>query len=139
MLSSTRVPVVYVVDDDADVLGSLRFLLEIDGFEVRTFRSGEALLKAAASGAADCFIIDYRMPGMTGMELVRLLRSRNIETPVILITGHRDGNIPIKAAAEGISHVLFKPYVEESLVAHIWDVIDAGHQPEAGGHLRDST
>ena len=139
MLPSTRPPVVYVVDDDADVLGSLRFLLETDGFEVRTFRSGEALLNTLASGGADCFVIDYRMPGMTGMELVDVLRSRNIETPVILITGHPDGNIPAKAAAAGISHVLLKPHVDESLAAHIWDAIDAGRQSGLGDHLRDST
>ena len=129
MLSSTRTAVVYVVDDDADVLGSLRFVLETDGFAVRTFRSGEALLDTLPSSCPDCFIIDYRMPNMTGLELADLLRNQKIDTPIILITGHPDGNIPIKAAAAGISHVLLKPHVEESLAAHIWDAIDAGRSP----------
>jgi two-component system, LuxR family, response regulator FixJ len=53
---------VYVVDDDTDVLGSLRFLLETDGFDVRTFRSGAALLNGSATDNADCFVIDYKMP-----------------------------------------------------------------------------
>jgi two-component system, LuxR family, response regulator FixJ len=128
MSSSTRTPVVCVVDDDAGVLGSLQFLLEIDGFEVRTFRSGEALLNTPAGGSADCFVLDYRMPNMTGLELADVLRSRKIEAPIILITGHPDGNIPSKAAAAGISHVLLKPHVEERLAAHIWDAIDPGHQ-----------
>lgn len=139
MLPSTRPPVVYVVDDNADVLGSLRFLLETEGFEVRTFRSGEALLNALASGGADCFVIDYRMPGMTGMELVDVLRSRNVKTPIILITGHPDRNIPIKAAAAGISYVLLKPHVQESLAVHIRDAIDKGCQPGVADHLGDST
>ena len=83
MTSSTR-KLVYVVDDDADVLGSLRFLLETDGFEVRTFRSSEALLDTPTSEGADCFVIDYKMPGMTGIKLTDVLRSRKIDAPVIL-------------------------------------------------------
>jgi FixJ family two-component response regulator len=119
MPSLTRTPLVYVVDDDADVLGSLRFLLETDGFQVRTFRSGEALLNTPTSGGADCFVIDYRMPNMTGLELADLLRNRKIDAPIILMTGYPDGNIPTRAAAAGIN-------VDESLVTQIWDAIDAG-------------
>jgi two-component system response regulator FixJ len=129
MTSSTRIPLVCVVDDDADVLRSLRFLLEVDGFQVRTFRCGEALLDTPTGGSADCFVIDYRMPGMTGIELADLLRNRKIDAPIILITGYPDGNIAAKAAAAGISYVLLKPHVEESLPAHIWDAIHTGRQP----------
>jgi FixJ family two-component response regulator len=121
-------PFVYVVDDDADVLGSLRFLLETDGFEVRTFRSSEALLDTPTGDVADCFVIDYKMPGMTGIKLTDVLRSRKIDAPVILITGYLDGNIANKAVAAGISHVLLKPHAEESLAAHIRDAIDTGRQ-----------
>jgi two-component system response regulator FixJ len=53
---------IYVVDDDSDVLGSLRFLLETDGFDVRTFRSAAALLNGSVVGEADCIVIDYKMP-----------------------------------------------------------------------------
>ncbi len=49
---------IYVIDDDTDVLGSLRFLLETDGFDVRTFRSAAALLNGTVSGEADCFVIE---------------------------------------------------------------------------------
>ena len=66
MSSSVRTPVVYVVDD-TDVLGSLRFLLETEGF-VRTFRSGAALLNGIVRGEADCFVIDYKMPAMSGID-----------------------------------------------------------------------
>jgi two-component system response regulator FixJ len=68
-------PTIYVVDDDAGVLGSLRFLLETDGFTVRTFRSGTAVLSAALSAGVDCFVIDYKMPDMNGIDLARRLRS----------------------------------------------------------------
>jgi FixJ family two-component response regulator len=80
MPSSTTTPVVYVVDDDTDVLRSLRFLLETDGFDVRTFRSGAALLNGIVTGEVDCFVIDYKMSAMSGIDLANRLRNR-ISTP----------------------------------------------------------
>jgi two-component system, LuxR family, response regulator FixJ len=112
-------PTVYVVDDDADVLGSLRFLLETDGFDVRTFRNGASLLNAVRSTGVDCFVIDYKMPEMNGIDLVRRLRNRDIAAPVILITGYPDENIAARATAAGVRHVLLKPLLDESLVSRI--------------------
>jgi len=119
MSSSPAKTVVYVVDDDQGVLGSLRFLLETDGFDVKTFRSGAALLNAAISNGADCFVIDYKMPNMNGIDLVNRLRDRDIAAPIILITGSPDDSIPAKAALAGVHHVLLKPHLEESLVSRI--------------------
>ena len=127
MSSSTTTPIVYVVDDDTDVLGSLRFLLETDGFDVRTFRSGAALLNAIATGEVDCFVIDYKMAAMNGLDLAERLRNRDIDTPIILITGYPDANILEKAAAAGIHHVLLKPHLEESLVNRIRGAIRESH------------
>src|SRR4249920_2544828 len=123
MSSSTTTPIVYVVDDDTDVLGSLRFLLETDGFDVRTFRSAGALLNGNVADEANCFVIDYKMPAMSGIDLASRLRSRHFDTPIILITGYPDKNIKEKAAAAGIRHVLLKPHLEESLVSRIRCVI----------------
>ncbi len=123
MSASPAKPVIYVVDDDPGVLGSLRFLLETDGFEVETFRSGPALLKSIASNEADCFVIDYKMPSIDGIDLASRLRSRDVAAPIILITGYPDDNIPAKAAIAGVYHVLLKPHLEESLVARIRDAI----------------
>src|SRR6266481_9129598 len=127
MSSSTTTPVVYVVDDDTGVLGSLRFLLETDGFDVRTFRSGAALLNGIATGEVDCFVIDYKMPAMSGIELASRLRNRDFDIPIILITGYPDKNILEKAAAAGIHHVLLKPHLEESLVSRIRGAIQESH------------
>jgi len=127
MSSSTTTPVVYVVDDDTGVLGSLRFLLETDGFDVRTFRSGAALLNGIATGEVDCFVIDYKMPAMSGIELASRLRNRDTDTPIILITGYPDKNILEKAAAAGIHHVLLKPHLEESLASRIRGAIQESH------------
>ena len=125
-------PAVYVVDDDADVLGSLRFLLETDGFDVRTFRTGAALLRAVRPTGVDCFVIDYKMPEMNGVDLASRLRSRGIAAPVIMITGYPDENISARAEAVGVRHVLRKPLLEESLVTHIRGAIQenrASHPP----------
>lgn len=119
-------PTVYVVDDDADVLGSLRFLLETDGFNVRTFRNGAALLGMVHSTDVDCFVIDYKMPDMNGIDLAGQLRSREINAPVILITGYPDENIAARAGAAGVRHVMLKPLLDESLVTRIRGVIQAG-------------
>ena len=118
-MSSPAKPTVYVVDDDADVLGSLRFLLETDGFDVRTFRNGASLLNAVRSTGVDCFVIDYKMPDMNGIDLAGRLRNRDIAAPVILITGYPDENISARAEAAGVRHVLMKPLLDESLVTRI--------------------
>ena len=110
---------VCVVDDDAGVLGSLRFLLETDGFAVRTFRSGAAALNAAGGSDVDCFVVDYKMPDMNGLELVGQLRKRDVMAPVILITGYPDDRISTRAAVAGVQHVLRKPLLDESLVKQI--------------------
>ena len=119
MLASPARAMIYVVDDDPDVLGSLQFLLETDGFDVRTFKSGAALLRDGASDDADCFVIDYKMPNMNGLDLANCLRSRDISAPIILITGHPDEHISEKAATAGVRHVLRKPLLDDSLIGHI--------------------
>ena len=111
-----------------DVLGSLRFLLETDGFNVRTFRSGAALLNGIGTGEADCLVIDYKMPNMSGIDLAERLRNREVDTPIILITGYPDESILEKASAAGIRHVLLKPHLEDSLANRIRGAIKEGPQ-----------
>src|SRR5450631_4372336 len=124
-MPSSAKATVYVVDDDADVLGSLRFLLETDGFDVRTFRNGASLLNVVRSTDVDCFVIDYKMPDMNGIDLAGRLRNRDIAAPVILITGYPDENIAARAEAAGVRHVMLKPLLDESLVTRIRGVIQA--------------
>ena len=118
MFSSPAKPVVYVVDDDLGVLGSLRFLLETDGFDVKTFRSGAALLSAVASNGADCSVIDYKMPNMNGIDLANRLRNRDIAAPIILITGYPD-DVYRRRPRSLACTTSVKPHIEESLVARI--------------------
>ncbi|WP_425994844.1 response regulator [Afipia sp. DC4300-2b1] len=119
MASSLTKSRICVVDDDLDVLSSLRFLLETEGFDVRTFRSGAAMLDAAAIEEFDCFVIDFKMPNMTGITIANHLRDRKVPAPIILITGYPDQNIWAKATVAGIDVVLLKPDAEENLASQI--------------------
>jgi two-component system, LuxR family, response regulator FixJ len=119
MESKPVVTTVYVVDDDADVLLSLKFLLETEGFSVHTFRSGQELLESTPPERIDCLIIDYKMPNMDGLDLVRQLRARDVRAPVVLITGYPNAGVEAKAAASGVRHVVLKPHIDESLLAHL--------------------
>jgi two-component system, LuxR family, response regulator FixJ len=118
-MSSSQKPMVYVADDDAGVLCSLRFLLETDGFDVRTFRSGTALLNASDAALVDCFVLDYKMPDMNGVDLTGDLRKRGATAPVVLITGHYDDGLAERAAAVGVRDFLLKPLLDENLVKRI--------------------
>jgi two-component system, LuxR family, response regulator FixJ len=119
-----RKAMIYVVDDDYDVRTSLRFLLETEGFEVRTFRNGSALLGSATRNHADCLVIDYKMVELDGLELATRLRRLQVSTPIILITGYPDENISAKATSAGVRQVLLKPNLEDSLIDCVRNAID---------------
>jgi CheY-like chemotaxis protein len=104
---------VFVVDDDLHVLESLRFLLETTGFNVRTFRSGAALLDQVASKQADCFVIDYKMANMNGIDLTTRLGCMNGTL------SHRSYSLP--GILTRISHQKPQPLAfETSFSSHIW-------------------
>lgn len=110
---------VVLVDDDLAVLRSLRFLLEAEGFVVDTFQSGAELLLQPQLPVRGCFVIDYCMPVMNGLELLARLRDRKSTLPVILMTGHSDGQIDAHAARAGVRRVFHKPNLHRGLVETI--------------------
>ena len=118
-----RKPMIYVVDDDYDVRTSLRFLLETEGFEVRTFRSGVALLGSSTRNRADCLVVDYKMAELDGLELAYRLRRLHVSTPIILITGYPDEKISAKASLAGVHQVLLKPNLEGNIVECVRNAI----------------
>jgi two-component system response regulator FixJ len=115
---------IYVVDDDYDVRTSLRFLLETEGFDVRTFRSGVALLASSTRNRADCLVVDYKVAELDGLELALRLRRLQVSTPIILITGYPDENISAKARSAGVHQVLLKPNLEGNLIECVRNAID---------------
>ena len=114
--------VVLVVDDDAAVLGSLKFALEVDGFGVQVFRSAEELLKLGMPPSSACLIVDQVLPNRTGLQLVALLRSRGARLPAILITSHPSAALRHEAAAANVT-IVEKPLLGNALSETIARVI----------------
>lgn len=111
-------PVVAIVDDDPAVCSSLKFSLELEGFAVRTYRSGAELLDARDLGRCRCFVIDQRMPQMSGMDVAEALRGRKIAAPVILIISHPSVALTARAAKASIP-IVEKPLLGNTLVERI--------------------
>ncbi len=110
--------VIVVVDDDPAVCGSLKFSLELEGFVVRAYGRAGELLRAGDLGGCDCFVIDQRMPGMSGMELIGQLRGQDVLTPAILLISQSSLALTSRAARAGIP-VVEKPLFGNALVDRI--------------------
>lgn len=111
-------PLVQIVEDDAAVRRSLSFLLQSYGYEVEAHESGQDLFDRGAP-AAGCLILDYHLPGMTGLEVLGRLRAMGRSTPALLITGKVEQSIRQNAASIGIVALLEKPFEDDALVAAI--------------------
>ena len=111
-------PVVAVVDDDRAVCGSLKFSLELEGFIVRTYGNGAEVLRAGDLDTCDCFVIDQRMPEMSGMDLVYALRSRQVTAPAILILSQPNDVLSARAAKANVP-IVEKPLLGNALVERI--------------------
>lgn len=116
--ATAKRPMIAVVDDDPAVCGSLKFALELEGFAVRTYHSGAELFHVGDFEGFDCFVVDQRMPGMTGMELVEALRARRIMTPVILIISHPNAALSARAQKAAIP-IVEKPLLGNALMERI--------------------
>src|SRR5688572_8148009 len=97
MQSRTR-SVITVVDDDAGVRDSLRFLLEGEGYAVETYASGGDFLARAVPSRIACLLVDQRMPSGAGLELIEQLRGRGISTPWLLLAGTPEPAVARRAA-----------------------------------------
>ena len=111
-------PIIAVVDDDAAVRNSLKFSLEIEGFTVRTYASGEELLGSRGLSDYRCLIVDQDMPRMTGLELVAALREQGVKVPALLISGRLTPAVTRQASDAGIP-ALEKPFLGNALLESI--------------------
>jgi FixJ family two-component response regulator len=113
-----QTPTVIVVDDDPAVCNSLKFSLELEGFTVRTYRSGTQLLDSGEIRDCDCFVVDQRMPGLTGIDLIAKLRQHDVFTPAILILTHPNAALTARAKLAQID-IVEKPLLGNALVDRI--------------------
>ncbi len=122
---------VYVVDDDAAICESLTFLLGAAGLESRVFECAEAFLSQADTLAMGCVLTDVRMPGMQGVDMVRRLRERGLQFPIIVMTGHGDVNLAAEAKEAGAFDFLEKPCSSVVLLAAVMRALDAANSAAA--------
>ena len=126
--SNSSRSVIIIVEDDPAVRNSLKFSLEIEGFEVRIYASGTDLLDAQDGHGAGCLVIDQKMPGMTGLDLIATLRDLRISAPAILITSHPNALVRTRAAQANVP-IIEKPLLGNALVDRIRDAFASGSQP----------
>ena len=117
-------PLVYVVDDDAGVRGTLARLLASGGYEVRQYESGEDLLDTVEPLSGACILLDITMPAPDGFAVHKTLSERSIDIPVIMMTG--SGDLTVLALKAGVADFLQKPFGRGELLSVIAHLAVAG-------------
>ncbi len=117
--------IVHVVDDDDAVRQALCALLASVGIETRAYPSATRFLEAVSPDMSGCIVLDLRMPGMSGLDLQQVLNSRNIRLPVIIVTGHGDVSLAVRAMKAGAADFLLKPFNEQELLDRIQQSLEA--------------
>ena len=115
---------VHVIDDDDALRESLAFLLSTARIAVATYPSAAAFLEAIPTADLSCVITDVRMPGMSGIDLLKRLQEMKIDVPVIVITGHGDVPLAVEAMKVGAIDFLEKPFDDEVLLASVRAAIE---------------
>ncbi|MEM6392132.1 MAG: response regulator [Planctomycetota bacterium] len=110
---------VYVVDDDPAVLESMGWLLEREGMTVTGFDRAESFLAQVGPDDRGCLVADLRLPGMSGLDLMEAMRQRGVRMPVIVITGHGEVSLAVRALKGGAEDFLEKPYEPKQLVDRV--------------------
>ena len=119
-----RGKLVLVEDDDA-VRRSITLMLRAHGFSIEAYHSGAELLCNRILPDADCFLIDYKMPGVDGLDLLGRLRSAGLLAPALMITGYVSTTLEARARAAGYSDIIEKPPPERLLVEYIQSLLNS--------------
>lgn len=115
---------VFVVDDDEAVRRFLEGLIASVGLRVKSCGSADEFFDAYEPGSRGCILLDIRMPGVSGLELQRMLKKKNIDLPVIILTGHGDVQIAVHAMKAGAVDFIEKPFNNELLLDSIQRTVD---------------
>ena len=118
--------IVAVVDDDESLRRSLRNLLGSVGFRVETFASAEAFLQSIHQEQTGCLVLDLRMPGMSGLDLLRHLSGTGTRIPTVILTAHGDDEARQRSLQAGAVAFLNKPFNGNALLAAVRTALDQG-------------
>lgn len=122
---------VYVVDDEEPIRRSLRLMLTVEGYAVTLFESGNALLAASGGLMPGVLMLDLRMPGLDGMEVLQELGAEGAGLPTIVMTGHGDLTVTVAAFRRGAVAFLEKPFTRAAAVAALDKAFLKLEQPDA--------
>lgn len=125
-------PIVYVVDDDATVREALLDLLHVTNKRASAFSNGTDFLRHVALGARGCVVVDFQMPGGSGLDLQNALASLGSRLPVIFLTAHADVETSVKAMKAGATDFIVKPFAHKDLL----DAVD--HAIRLDGERREA-
>lgn len=123
-------PMVHVIDDDQAVRDSLAFLLQSVRLAVTVHDSASSFLKILPTIQGGCIVTDIRMPGITGIELLRRVGELKIQTPVIVVTGHGDVPLAVEAMKLGAFDFLEKPFDDEAIIKAVKLALKRSQQVE---------
>ena len=107
---------IYIVDDDEAVRNALSFLMKAEGLPAQVYASAEEFLAALTPATQGCLLVDVRMPGMSGLHLQQRLRQDHVGLPVIIMTGHGDVAMAVKAMKAGAMDFIEKPFDNAELL-----------------------
>ena len=116
-------PTVYVVDDDKLARESLEWLIESVGLPVEVYESGQKFLDHYHNGLAGCLVLDVRMPDINGMDMHAKLKQDGCTLPVIIMTGHADVAMAVRAMKAGVYDFIEKPYNDSLMLERIQSAI----------------
>lgn len=124
--------IVYIVDDDPAICDSLSLLMSAVGMQTQTFPEADSFLSAIEPEQAGCLILDVRLPGMDGLELQQELQQRQIDIPILIITGHADVPMAVRAMRAGAIDFIEKPFDAELLILRIQECLLLSQQTRSG-------
>lgn len=119
---------VFIIDDDPAVRDAVGLLLRTSGLQVETFASAADFLSADAARRPGCIVLDVRMPGMSGLDLQKQLRTQGYRLPIIFMTGHGDVPMAIRAMKAGAFDFIEKPFQGEILRQRIEDALQVDNR-----------
>lgn len=138
MTENTSQPMVFVVDDDEAMRDSMRYLFESVNLPCKVFASAHDFLEFLDRRLAGCVLLDIRMPGMSGMELLENLNGQGIQLPVIVITGHGDVPLAVRAIKQGAFDFLQKPFAAQALLDRVYAALESIKKSELKNRELDS-
>ena len=128
---------VYVVDDDPALRESLGYLLQSEGLTVRTFEGARQFLSEHDRDARGCLVVDVRMPEMSGLQLQEYLAAEGSTLPIIVITGHGDVPMAVKALKNGALDFIEKPFADQQLLDRVHEALDVDRRLHGERAKRD--